>query len=353
VAARSIEEAGGWPALTSASIVALRGSLGYACPRCGGEVVDDTGAYDCVRCDAHFPVVLGIPDFRLFPDPWIGLEDDREKARRLEAQSRGTSLEAMVHAYWAMTPGTPATQAARFVSHVMQAQVRSREWVDRLGASTSPPSGPWLDVGTGTGDLASVVAAQGIRAVGIDIALRWLVVARRRAELAGLEIDLICCNAEHLPFRNGTFARVVSVGTIEHCTDVDRALGESRRVLVCGGDLRLRTVNRFSVMTEPHVGVWGVGFVPRSMADRYVRWRGGGGYAHHRPLSPRELRRGLRTAGFSSVNVDAAPLLMTERARLGGLQWAAGAYEQARRLPVSRQAVRWTAPLLEASGVAA
>ena len=76
-------------------------------------------------------------------------------------------------------------------------------------AAGTPPGGPWLDVGTGTADLAVVVAGQGIRAVGVDIALRWLVVARRRAELAGVDIDLICCNAEHLPFADGTFARVL------------------------------------------------------------------------------------------------------------------------------------------------
>jgi SAM-dependent methyltransferase len=315
--------------------------------------VAERDAYDCARCAAHFPVVLGIPDFRLFPDPWIGLDDDREKARRLEEQTRGASLEAMVHAYWSMTPGTPASQAARFVHHVMQAHARSREWIDCLDASGIRPSSPWLDVGTGTGDLASVVAEQGIHAVGVDIALRWLVVARRRAELAGVDVDLVCCNAEHLPFVEGTFARVVSVGTIEHCKDADRVLRESRRVLVRGGDMRLRTVNRFSLMTEPHVGVWGVGFVPRGMADRYVRWRGGDGYAHHRPLSAGELRRGLRRAGFVSTQVDAAPLLPTERSRLGGLRWAAGAYEHARRVPGSRAALRWAAPLLEASGVAA
>jgi SAM-dependent methyltransferase len=339
--------------VTSLSVAPIHHSLGYACPRCSGELVAESHAFTCARCDARFPVVLGIPDFRLFPDPWIGLEDDREKARRLEERSRGASLEAMVEAYWSMTPGTPAAQAARFVQHVMHAHARSREWIEGLTESATRPSGPWLDVGTGTGDVAAVAAERGIRAVGVDIAMRWLVVARRRAELAGVAVDLVCCNAEHLPFTSGTFARVVSVGTIEHCADADRVLAESRRVLLPGGDVRVRTVNRFSLMPEPHVGVWGVGFVPRSHADRYVRWRGGDGYQHHRPLSSREIRRGLRRAGFRSVRVDAAPMLATERSRLGGLAWAAGVYDHARRLPGSRQALRWTAPLLEASGVAA
>ena len=183
--------------------------------------------------------------------------------------------------------------------------------------------------------------------------MRWLVVARRRAELAGAPVDFICCNAEHLPFADRTFARVVSVGTLEHCRDAEQALAESNRVLVSQGDIKIRTVNRFTMLSEPHVGVWGVGFVPRRLADRYVRWRGGQGYAHHRPLSSRELRRGMRRAGFTAVRVEPASLLATERARLGSAQWAGLAYERARRLPLVSAVLRASAPLLEAQGVAA
>lgn len=339
--------------MTAASVPARHLSLGVVCPRCHGELESRPDAFECGRCRATYPVVSGIADFRLVPDPWIGLEDDREKARRLEERSRGASLEAMVRTYWSMTPGTSVEQAARFVQHVMTADARSREWLDRLDGSNRAHSGPWLDVGTGTGDLACVAAERGIRAVGIDVAMRWLVVARRRAELAGVAIELVCCNAEHLPFPAATFARVASVGTIEHCSDAQRVLGEARRVLNPGGDFRIRTVNRFTALPEPHVNVWGVGFVPRRMADRYVRWRGGQGYEHHRPLSWRELRRGMRRAGFGSILVEPAALLPAERARLGRGVWAGEAYERARRIRLVRNAVRLVAPLLEASGVAA
>ena len=327
-------------------------SLGYVCPRCRGAVASTPDAYTCDHCRARFPVVMGIPDFRLLPDPWIGMADDRAKATRLVEGTRGASLEAMVRAYWAMTPGTPDVAAARFVEHAMGAEQRSKEWLALIGASTRV-EGPWLDVGTGTGDLSTVAAEQGIAAVGIDIAMRWLVVARRRAELAGVSVDFVCCNAEHLPFAAETFARVVSVGTIEHCIDAEQTFHESRRVLASGGDARIRTVNRYTIMAEPHVGIWGVGFVPRTMADRYVRWRGGQGYAHHKPLSSRELGRGLRVAGFRDVRVEAAPLLPSEHARLGQMKWAGAAYDRGRRLPVGRSALRAVAPLLEASGVAA
>lgn len=327
-------------------------SLGFACPRCRAELAVESDAYECTACDGRYPIVLGIADFRVFPDPWIGLEEDREKARRLEAMSRGASLESMVRAYWSLTQGTPAAQASRFVEHVLGAYERSREWVRLLGAPRIA-AGEWLDVGTGTGDLATVAAEQGIPTVGVDIAMRWLVVARRRAELAGVAPRFVCCNAEHLPFANGVFSRVLSVGTIEHCRDVAPVLREAHRVLGRGGEVRLRTVNRYSLLGEPHVGVWGVGYLPRRWADRYVRWRTGQGYEHHRPLSSRELNRGLRGAGFHDVRVDAAPLLSAERARLGPLRLAGGVYERSRHVAPARTVVRWVAPLLEASGVAA
>lgn len=337
--------------MTAASVAGADCSLGYACPRCRRAVGSHAGAYVCAACDRRFPIVLGIPDFRIFPDPWIGLDDDREKARALEARSPGTSLEAMVRAYWAMTPGTPATQANRFVEHVMQAGERSREWLASLRMPIDTTA-PWLDIGTGTGDLSVAAAERGTPVVGIDIAMRWLVVARRRAELAGVSVDLVCCNAEHLPFPDATFARATALGTIEHLSDAPAMLAETRRVLRRGGDLYARTVNRYSALPEPHVNVWGVGYVPRRWADRYVRWRSGQRYEHHRLLSSRELRRGLHTAGFRDVRVEPASLLGTERARMATRAWVVGAYDRARGNVVGRRALRVVAPLLEASGVA-
>src|SRR4029079_10825215 len=143
-----------------------------------------------------------------------------------------------------------------------------------------------------------------------------------------------CANGEYLPFAKESFARALSLGTLEHCRDADRVAADSRRVLRRGGLLRVRTVNRYSLLPEPHVGVWGVGLVPRRWADRYVRWRSGQRYQHHRPLSSHELARSFRRARFSDVKVGPSAMLAADRARLGGLQWAAPMYERFRSAPI-------------------
>jgi ubiquinone/menaquinone biosynthesis C-methylase UbiE/uncharacterized protein YbaR (Trm112 family) len=328
----------------------------YVCPQCRGPVAHriDGGAerFECMPCAREYPVVIGIPDFRLRPDPWIGLDADRAKGVALEHDSHDLDFPSTVRAYWARTPDTPRELAERFIEFVVTAEPRAREWLDQV-ADDQGIDGDWLDVGCGTADLVLAASRPGRRVVGIDIAFRWLVVARRRLQRAGVDAPLVCCNAEHLPFPDRTFVRVVSHGTIEHCLDADALVSEARRVLAARGVLRLRTVNRYSPLPEPHVGIWGVGYVPRRWADAYVRWRGGQGYAHHRPLSPRELRQGLEAAGFQRVHVAPAVMLSADRERAGRMGAIAPAYDLLRRTPPLSRLMSWVAPLIEASAVAA
>jgi len=67
-------------------------------------------AFVCSRCSIRYPVVAGIPDYRIAPDPWIDAEADR-----------------MLQTYWTMTQGKPRQQAERCMTHVMRAERRSRQ----------------------------------------------------------------------------------------------------------------------------------------------------------------------------------------------------------------------------------
>ena len=333
--------------------VAASGFPAFVCPRCRGGLRREPDAFHCAPCAATYPVVLGIADFRLFADPWIGIEEDREKGRRLEAETAGQDFAATVRAYWAMTPGTPRALAERFTERVLAAEERAEDWLDWM-ADEDPVTrqGVWLDVGCGTADLAAAITRRGGSVIAVDIAFRWLVVARKRPSLDRARTLLVCANGEHLPFGNSVVERVVTAGTLEHCADASRVVSEARRVLVPLGAVRLRTVNRYSLLREPHVGLWGVGFVPRRWADAFVRWRSGQRYLHHHPLSQREIRRDLLRAGFGAVRVEASPLLAADRRHLrGAWQWAGRAYAAVRRWPLLGTGLAWIAPELEARGV--
>ena len=61
-------------------------AVAFVCPACRGPVAREADAYVCAACPRRYPIVLGIPDFRLRPDPWISIEDDRAKGVALDAR---------------------------------------------------------------------------------------------------------------------------------------------------------------------------------------------------------------------------------------------------------------------------
>lgn len=314
------------------------------CPRCHREMNAEGDSWWCPECATAYPVIAGLPDLRILADPWLSIEADRAKGRRLLDEAPPTFAEA-VRYYWQITPSTPAHQATRHIDHVLAAEGRSKAWLE--GLAPPPRTGErWLDVGCGTADLAAAAPA-GVDVVGLDVAFRWLCVARRRFPDAGASPVLLCGNGEALPVAAAHFDRVFFLGTVEHSPDLASLLSEAARVLRPGGWVHIRTVNRLTPLPEPHVGLWGIGLLPRRLADPYARWRGRGGYRHHWPRTRGQLFRAMRGAGFRSVEVSGARVTPAEAHRVPGVvRWCVNGYARVRRWPVVRQ----VAPLLEAQG---
>ena len=93
-----------------------------------------------------------------------------------------------------------------------------------------------LDVGTGPGVVAMLLAGLGHRVVGIDISERMV----RRAEEEAGRLNLsgvgFCAgDAEELPFRSNSFDAVISRYLMALLPDPERALAEQGRVLRPGG----------------------------------------------------------------------------------------------------------------------
>jgi ubiquinone/menaquinone biosynthesis C-methylase UbiE len=203
-----------------------------------------------------------------------------------------------------------------------------------------------LDVGCSTGALLIAARSEYSRCIGVDVAFRWLVLGQIRLREAGVNAPLICANAGHLPFADCTVETVTAADLLEHVRDAPRAVREVARVLKPGGDAVWTTNNRFAPVPEPHVKLWGVGWLPRRWQPAYVarRRRDLLPYAI-RLRSARELRRLFERAGFASVTIEPAPL-MAPHIRRQAVQLALRAHNRMRRWPVAESLLRALGPRL-------
>ncbi|MGH9902732.1 MAG: class I SAM-dependent methyltransferase, partial [Pyrinomonadaceae bacterium] len=205
-----------------------------------------------------------------------------------------------------------------------------------------------LEIGCGTAPLLVAAGKRYEKTVGVDIAFRWLVVGKKRLAEAGLDLPLICACAEALPFPEGAFDRVVADSTLEHVRDQHQTLAECERVMRPAGHLFVSTPNRFSLGPDPQAGIWAGGLLPERWLAAYVR-RQGGIPPKRRLLSARSLARLIREAGFGSPRVMLSDVSAGQRSYFGkGMRLMIDLYNLARTLPVSRQLLRWTGPLLHA-----
>ena len=258
------------------------------CPLCAGEIALSPEACRCRGCGATFPLLLGIPDLRVPAQTWISYEEDRELAQRLAARYESSSFTDLVAEIWGARPNADPGLVARRIQEILRAAGEHRQEVASgwIGARLEGANyRAVLDVGCGTGAFLEAALSRFPVAAGVDVSLAWLVTARKRLEERGLPSLLFCACVERLPFRSGEFDLTACFDLLEHVHDRAEVAVELARVTRPGGLLVGTTPNRFSLSAEPHVGVWGVGFLPRRWMPAYVRWRRGLDFRHVSPLS--------------------------------------------------------------------
>lgn len=97
-----------------------------------------------------------------------------------------------------------------------------------------------LEVGCGGGALLAFFKQRGHTATGVDISEEAVSLASRTAP--GCKV--MRAEAGRLPFRDGSFDRLVSHHLVEHLSDLAGALEEWGRVLELGGIMAVCTPNR-------------------------------------------------------------------------------------------------------------
>ena len=275
--------------------------LVWCCPTCRSSLrIASPDELACTGCDARYGVFGGIPDLRIARPAWIDIDEDREAAKRLAHDYADRSLEEMVRSVFEAQGGRSQHSIDMRTRQVLAAPTRLATQLDEWLETATRRQG-FLDLGCGPGMLLAAAAGRGVSGLGIDVSLVWLVVARRMIEQHGGRATLCAAFAESLPLADGTVPAIVSLDVIEHVGDQPRYLAEIDRIAADGAVIALATPNRFSLAAEPHVHVWGVGWLPARFQARYVRARSGRTYEFVRLLSvpglASLLRRHTRISG--------------------------------------------------------
>jgi SAM-dependent methyltransferase len=117
-----------------------------------------------------------------------------------------------------------------------QEQVRGK-LVKALGSWPERPFGDALEIGSGTGYFSLNLVQMGAieRLVATDISPGMLSTLSGTANELGIAVGTEVTEAEELPFEDASFDLVFGHAVLHHVPDLDRALGEFRRVLRPGG----------------------------------------------------------------------------------------------------------------------
>jgi ubiquinone/menaquinone biosynthesis C-methylase UbiE len=203
-----------------------------------------------------------------------------------------------------------------------QAQVLGK--LDKLLRGNLGPFPNALEIGAGTGYFSLNLVRAGVvrHATCTDISPGMLDALQANADRLGIDADAIACDAEQLPFEDGSFDLVFGHAVLHHLPNLHRAFGEFRRVLKPGGvmafagepsrygDQIASYPKRFAHRAAP---VW------RALirAKSAVEGHSDGGAENHQlesqvdvhAFTPQDLSRHAKGAGFEDVRVRGEELL--------------------------------------------
>lgn len=125
---------------------------------------------------------------------------------------------------------------------------RDRSWRKKAVESLAPDSGVYLDIATGTGDMALEITRKSGRAyvVGIDLSREMLLIGKRKT--AGKRVEFGRGDALKMAFGDGTFDGITCAYGIRNFEDLPAGLMEMLRVLKPGG---MAVVLEFTTPANP------------------------------------------------------------------------------------------------------
>lgn len=274
------------------------------CPVCEQGIFIHDDRCECTSCKKTFPIIVGIPDFRLTLNQQRRASEQQHidiilnKYDKLNfndimkdfiARTTDPGLLDLDTQYMLGWKSRGAKQLAK-IKALFQKQASWGQFVE------NSKHGIYIDVGCGKGAMLATMASRFRFAIGIDRSMTYLILAKKLAQEIGLEnVVLMAGENESMPFVDDCVDFITAIDVIEHVGDQEKGLNEDFRILKSGKHFFLNSPNRYNLFTlEDHVQVWGVGFMPRSFMESYVYMVSKRKYTGIRLLSYFELSRLLK-----------------------------------------------------------
>ncbi|WP_108676622.1 bifunctional 2-polyprenyl-6-hydroxyphenol methylase/3-demethylubiquinol 3-O-methyltransferase UbiG [Acuticoccus yangtzensis] len=146
------------------------------------------------------------------------------------------------------------------------------------------------DIGCGGGLLSEPLARMGADVVGIDAAATNIEVAKRHADMSGVDVDYRNTTAEDMVAAGETFDAVLAMEIVEHVADVPAFVAACAAMVRPGGFTVFATINR----TPKAFALAIVG------AEYVLRWLPRGTHQFSKLVKPAELERAFTANGLTA-----------------------------------------------------
>jgi ubiquinone/menaquinone biosynthesis C-methylase UbiE len=161
-----------------------------------------------------------------------------------------------------------------------------------------------LDAGCGTGSFSIAAHASVHQFYALDIALRWLIICRKRFEENGLAAHFVCADICNLPFPDESFDAIAAVDVVEHTNDPMAAIDAAIKVLAPSGRICTTGTNRYVLGPHPSGRIWFAGYMPRALRSWIAKLlRGYDSLRHTRLVSPFAVRARLERSQMADIRL--------------------------------------------------
>jgi len=149
-----------------------------------------------------------------------------------------------------------------------------------------------LDVGIGTGRLATWLAEKGFEVVGVDVSKEMLKEAKRKTKSLSENVHLVLGDGHFLPFKKEVFDGCICINVVNHIPQIDRFLKEVQYTIEPRG---------FFVVNFPNLQslYFPIAIIVNLRKHALLKRR----TIRSRWFTPLEIKRLIRNAGFNVKEV--------------------------------------------------